>query len=80
MMDLTESVGARTTTIMGGFIFMMVVHTVFIIILNKTSEDITTNATKKIMKSIVANILTNGTNIGGIPSNPQDMKIGGNVT
>jgi len=65
MTDLIESAGART---------------VLIITLRKRSEDITTSATEKITNSIIAIILTNGTNIPGIPGNPQDRKIGGNET
>lgn len=65
MTDLIESAEART---------------VLVITLRKRSEDITTSATANITNSIIAIILTNGTNIRGIPSNPQDGKIGGNET
>ena len=58
----------------------MGVRTVLIITLRKRSEDITTSATANITNSIIAIILINGTNIPGIPSNPQDRKIGGNET
>ena len=78
MMDLIESAGARTTIIMAGFTIMMEARTVLIITLRKRSEDITTSATANITNSIIAIILTNGTNIPGIPGNPQDRKIGGN--
>jgi len=72
-----DSGGACTTTIMVGFTFMMAVHTVLIITLRKTSEDITTSAIVDISNSIIAIILTRGTSIRAIPDNPQDMKNGG---
>ena len=78
MTDLIESAEARTTTITAGFTIMMEARTVLVITLRKTSEDITTSATANITNSIIAIILTNGTNIPGIPGNPQDRKIGGN--
>jgi hypothetical protein len=78
MTDLIESAGARTTTMMAGFTIMIEARTVLVITLRKRSEDITTSATAKTTNSIIAIILTNGTNIRGIPSNAQDMKIGGN--
>jgi hypothetical protein len=65
---------------MAGFTIMMAARTVFTITLRKISEDITTSATANITNSIIAIILTNGTNIRGIPSNPQDRKKGGNET
>ena len=80
MTDLIEPAGARTTTIMAGFTIMMDARTVLIITPRKRSEDITTSATAKITNSIIAIILTNRTNIRGIPSNLQDMKIGGSET
>jgi hypothetical protein len=80
MTDLIESAGARTTTIMAGFTVIMGACIVLIITLRKRSEDTTTSATANITNSIIAIILTNGTNIRGIPSNPQDRKIGGNET
>jgi hypothetical protein len=79
MTDLIESAGARTT-IMVGFTIIMGACTVLIITLRKRSEDITTSATANITNSIIAIILTNGTNIPVIPGNPQDRKIGGNET
>jgi len=77
MTDLIELAGVSTTTIMGGFTITMEVRTILVITLRKRSEDITMSATANITKSIIATILTNGTNIRGIPSNPRDMKIGG---
>jgi hypothetical protein len=69
-----------TTTIMAGFTIMVEARTVLVITLRKRSEDITTSATANITNSIIAIILTNGTNIPGTASNPQDRKIGGNET
>jgi len=80
MTDLIEWVGASTTTIMGGFTITVEARTVLVITLRKRSEDITTSATANITNSIIAIILTNGTNIPGIPGNPQDRKVGGNET
>jgi len=80
MMDLIVSAGARTTIIVAGFTFIVGPRTVLVITLRKRSEDITTSATANITNSIIANILTNGTNVEGIPSNPQGMKIEGNET
>jgi hypothetical protein len=65
---------------MADFTVMIEARTVLVITLRKRSEDITTSATAKITNSIIAMILTNGTNIRGIPRNPQDMKIGDNET
>jgi len=80
MTDLIEPAGAITTTIMAGFTIIVEARTVLVITLRKRSEDIMTSATANITNSIIAIILTNGTNIRGIPSNPQDGKIGGNET
>jgi hypothetical protein len=80
MMDLIESAGARTTTIMADFTIIVEARIVLVITLRKRSEDITTSATANIGNSIIAIILTNGTNIRGIQSNPQDMRIGENET
>ena len=80
MTDLIGSAAASTTTIMAGFTIIVGAYTVLAITLHKRSEDITTSATANITKSMIAIILTNGTNVQGIPSNPQDMKIGGNET
>lgn len=80
MMDLTVSAGERTTIIVVGFTFIVEAPTVLVIMPRQRSEDIMTSATANITNSIIANILTNGTNIGGIPNNPQDMKRGGNET
>jgi len=77
MTDLIGSAGASTTTIMGGSTIIVEGRTVLVITLPERSEDITTTGTANITKTIIANILTNGTNIGDIPGNPQDMKIGG---
>ena len=65
---------------MAGFTFMVAVDTVFIITLRKTSGDITTSATANITNSIIAIILTRGTNIRDTPGTPQDRKNGGNET
>jgi hypothetical protein len=78
MMDLIESAEVLTTTIVVGFTFIEEARTILVITLRKRGGDITTSATTNITNSIIANILTNGTNIGGIPNNPQDMKIEGN--
>jgi len=65
---------------MTNFTVMIAVRTVLIITLRKRSEDITTSAIANITNSIIEIILTDGTNIPGIPGNPQDRKIGGNET
>jgi hypothetical protein len=46
--------------------------------LRKTNEHITTSSTPEIASSIIAIILTGGTNIRNTPGHPQDRKIGGN--
>jgi hypothetical protein len=76
MMDLIESAGARTTTIMVGFTFMMAVRIVFINTFLKTSEDIMRSATAKIANSIIAIILSGKANIRNTPGHPQDRENG----
>jgi hypothetical protein len=80
MMDRTESAGALTTTIMAGFTSMIAVRSVFIKTFRKPSEVITKSATAKIANSIIAIIITGGTNIQDTPGHPRERKIGGNET
>jgi hypothetical protein len=65
---------------MAGFTFIKVVSTVFIITFRKTSEDITRSDIANITNSIIAIILSRGTNIRDIPGTPQERKNGGNET
>jgi hypothetical protein len=80
MMGRIETAVTCTTTMMAGFTFIKVVSTVFIITFRKTSEDITRSDIANITNSIIAIILSRGTNIRDTPGTPQDRKNGGNET
>jgi predicted ThiF/HesA family dinucleotide-utilizing enzyme len=65
---------------MAGFTFIKAVSTVFIITFRKTSEDITRSAIANITNSIIAIILSRGTNIPDTQGIPQERKNGGTET
>jgi hypothetical protein len=62
---------------MVGFTFIKAVITVLIITFRKTCEGITRSAIANITNSIIAIILSRGTNIRDTPGAPQERKNGG---
>ncbi len=68
------------TTMTAGFTIIKGVITVLIITFRKTGEDITRSAIANITNSIIAIILSPGTNIRDTPDNPQKRKNGRNET
>ena len=74
MTGYIDSTAALVTTIMVDFIHMMAVCSISIVTLRKTDEHITTT------NSIIAIILSGGTNILDTPGHPRDREIVGNET
>jgi hypothetical protein len=62
------------------FTIIKAVISVLIITFRKTCEEITRSGTEKIANSIIAIILTGGTNIRNTLGHPQDIKVGRNET
>ena len=75
-----EAVVTCCTTMMVDFTFIKAVISVLIITFRKTCEEITRSGTEKIVNSIIAIILTGGTNIRNTLGHPGDLTIGSDET